>query len=67
MDAESIYRALFIHGRGKAMKEIRREDPSFPNGWVIKTYRHMNVPRSDFDDTEQLLKEFHDRSKEDDQ
>jgi len=43
LDAESIYRALFIHGRGKAMKEIRREDPSFPNGWVIKTV----VARSD--------------------
>ena len=32
---------------------------SVPNGWVIKTYRHLNIPRSDFNNTKKLFDELH--------
>lgn len=31
------------------------DNAKFPNGWVIKTYKHMNIPRSDFEDTETVF------------
>ncbi len=36
-----------------------------PSGWVIKTYRHMNIPKSDFRGTKELFDEIHRRRKED--
>lgn len=30
----------------------------FPNGWVVKTYKHMNIPKTDFDETQKVFKEI---------
>lgn len=30
-----------------------------PNGWVIKTYRHLNIPRSDYMGTKSLFEALH--------
>ncbi len=39
-------------------KEDDSKDFLYPNGWVIKTYRHINVSHSDFSNTEDFLEKL---------
>ena len=37
-----------------------KDDWSIPFGWIIKTYRHMNVSPSDFQETEKFFEDLDD-------
>ena len=39
-------------------KDAEEKKAYYPNGWVIKTYKHMNIPKTDFEETQKVFKDI---------